>query len=409
MKLRDLPKAAKVYAKLLPFRLSGRLPSRRDLWLFHGAFEGNTKYLFLWLSLHRPDIRAVWLSSSRQTTRRLRRHGLAAETFPSGKAIELVARAGFHFVNDYGKKIPFRSSRSFLVSLWHGVGIKNIGIHREKNSGALYVDSIFRPNFLVASSRRHAERFANSFSLPLENCPILGTPRLDAAFDPMLKDKLADLDGQSNPDPFRDLTYLYVPTLRAGNRPFLREALPDLPRLDAILRERGATLYVKLHPKTLRLGQDGDHLQQLVHGLDRVRVWPEDVDLYGVLHSIDFLITDYSSTFADFLFAKPAGLILYPFDKARYEGADRSFHVPYELIEGERADDFDSLCRIVATGCGASIDNVSACARTRREFWDDNAGISSPRIVAFFENLDPQEQPGLAPFSANRPYPAPGR
>lgn len=398
MKLKDAPKAAKVYTKLLQFRLSGRFPARRRLWLFHGRFEGNTKYLFLWLSLHRPDIGAVWLTTSRPTVRRLRDHGLAAVAYPSVEAFRLLATAGFHFVTDYGKKIPFRSSRSYLVSLWHGVGVKNIGVNRAKNSGPLYVDSIFRPNFVVASSRRHAERFANSFRLPLKNCPILGTPRLDPAFDGELRSKASELEERPDPDAFRGIVYLYAPTLRAGNRPFLHRALPDLQRLDAILRDRDARLYVKLHPTTLLRGRDILYLRRAAKDLERIRIWPADVDLYGVLGSIDFLITDYSSTFADFLFAKPAGLILYPFDLAEYEGADRSFHIPYGLIEGERADDFETLCGLIAAGAGASESNALACDRTRQAFWDDNRGIASPGIVAFFDNLDPREPPGLAPL-----------
>ncbi|WP_152044885.1 CDP-glycerol glycerophosphotransferase family protein [Aureimonas psammosilenae] len=407
MRVRDIPKAAKVYFKLAEFYAAGRTTSDRRLWLFHGPFEGNTKYLYLWITIHRPDIRAVWIANSDALAKRLNNHDAKAVRYPSLDGIRLVAGAGFHFVNDYGKKIPFRSSRSFLVSLWHGVGVKNIGVTREKNSGPLYIRSIFRPNFLVAASERHSKRFAASFLLPRKNCPILGTPRLDVAFDPELHQLATAIDADVTRSDVSlrlgKVTYLYAPTLRAGNRPFIDRAFPHPNQLNDTLAQRDAVLYVKLHPNTIRAKTDIQRLRELADCYPRIKVWPEGADFYTAIPDIDFLITDYSSIFADFLFSKSSGLILYPFDRAEYEGADRSFHFPYELIEGVRADDFDNLCRIIEAGNGNSVEDREASARTRRAFWDENRGIASPRIVAFFSSLSPTVLGGLAPLADRGP------
>ena len=385
------------YRSLLRFHVSGLVRSDPKLWVFHGSFEGNTKYLFLWLTLNRPDVKAVWIATSRSIADAVRATGEVAYRYPSLRAIVALARARFHFSGGNGKSMPFRSSRSLLVSLWHGVGIKVIGVGKGRLREALYLKGIHRPNIFVAASKQHAERFAESFELPIANCPILGTPRLDCVLDHALarKSRSASTSSGSLDRQGFSALYLYAPTWREEAGSFLSEAFPEPERLDAALAKRDAVLYVKLHPATLLAKRETAALADLCRSGRRIRVWPADVDFYTVLDQIDCLITDYSSIFADFIYVKDRGLVLYPFDLARYS-ARRGFHVPYDLIDGVRADTFDRFCEAIASGSAEKAEAPSF-HRMRETFWGGLSGTSSPKIVEFVEGLDPHAHRGLAP------------
>ncbi len=367
----------------LAFRVSPLFPNDPNLWAFHGAFEGNTKYLFLWLTLHRPGIRAVWISRSRRTEKLVRAAGGKVCFYPLPAACKTLAAARYHFVSHRQTGIPFRSKKSRVVCLWHGAGIKTIGLNRDRSKPSGVTGSIFEADYFVAGSKKHAQRFAESFAVPLDHCPVLGTPRLDCAFDGQLGDR-ARRAGSLDRSGFRSV-YLYAPTWRESGRPFLKEALPEPGRLAAALAAQNAVLYVKLHPATLRLAPDTAWLAEMSRNHDCIRAWPAAVDFYTAINEIDCLVTDYSSIFADFIYVKDRGLVLYPFDLAAYQSRDRPFHFDYDEIGGARATGFDDLCRLIQSGLEPAPD--PSLIETRREFWDDHFGIASPTIADYFTAL----------------------
>src|SRR5690554_2985520 len=61
------------------YALSGLAPRSRKRWVFGTGgdlFAGNPKYLFLWISIHRPDIEATWITGSKEVRSLLAGHGL---------------------------------------------------------------------------------------------------------------------------------------------------------------------------------------------------------------------------------------------------------------------------------------------------------------------------------------------
>jgi len=66
---------------LVVYPLAGLWSRSATSWVFgdsSGLFMGNPKYLFLWMTLHRPDIRVAWLSKNPDTVRMLQRFGFQA-------------------------------------------------------------------------------------------------------------------------------------------------------------------------------------------------------------------------------------------------------------------------------------------------------------------------------------------
>lgn len=315
-------------------KLSPRDPLRWAFGAPEGRFEGNAKYLFLWLSLHPSRAKPVWITENRALARRLREHGLSALHKWSPEGMLAAARAGLFFVNDGGSDINFPlGNGARLFNLWHGVGLKNVRFGAQVGFNASVQARTANPWARVRAMRRFEQSdwvlatspemartfFARCFDLPLPRIPALGYPRLDPVLDDELKRLGASFEDYSVLERPAGVTrsLLYAPTLRHDKSDLLSAALPDLGRLSSALKAQDAELLLKIHPKT-RLH---DNWRGSLPA--NVRVLPSDLDLYPVLDRFDAIVTDYSSLFFDWIYARSEGVLLYPFDYQRYTATDR--------------------------------------------------------------------------------------
>lgn len=375
--------------------LSHLSPRSTRRWVFGtggDVFAGNPKYLFLWMSLYRPDIDARWITGSDATLRLLREHGLSAhKRWALGGIVAALRARVFVFANGLGDINPGLSGGAYQVNLWHGVGLKTTYLgykgasaefSSKQLSGALgrFKSRIFAPADIVATTSDFMQaHFAAQFQLPPDRCPQLGYPRLDCVADPPL-DALArtidaDLGFRLNPEKHREV-YIYMPTYRDTERPFVREALPDLARLSRVLAARDALLYVKLHPRTGEaIGEQHSN----------IRNWPTEIDFHTYLADFTGLITDYSSVLYDYFFARKTGVILYTFDFEDYTSTDRALLYPFEEnVAGVRVGSFDALCEALRQG--SALAEPVAAERVRDRFWGGSPTPSSPAVVKFVED-----------------------
>ena len=234
------------------------------------------------------------------------------------------------------------------------------------------------PDLLVATSAFTATHFANQFRLPLDRCPPCGYSRLDVPLDPKLRELVERVDGQrvrQLREEYPAEVYVYAPTYRDSARDFLKDALPDLERLNAVLEKRRALFYVKLHHRTA-----------VPHGwaAGRVRLWPRETDLYSAFAQIDGLITDFSSLHYDWIFHSNCGAMLYTFDQDEYERHDRNLLYPFdENVAGWQARTFDQLLDLIESG--RALEGHPDVPRVREKFWGDRRTPASPAIVAAIE------------------------
>lgn len=375
------------------FGLISRNPKQWAFYAGHG-FQGNPKYLMLWLGQNRPDIRAVWLAKTQADMDTLTRHGVPAVGRSSLAGYLAMARSGVHIFDGAANPSAFGLGKGALqVNLWHGSGIKNLEFEiktgpRAGKYGDMLKSRLIKatelhlatpPDAIIASSDFQAERLSRCFRLPKSRAPILGTPRLDIS----LFDNLSKVSSRFADYSFMDQlkgrdVLVYMPTFRDTNRPILTNAFPDLKRLDAALEARGAVLYIKLHPNTKEKIDDSFYTS--------IRTWPAGVDIYQVLARFKCLITDYSSILYDYIALHDSGVVIYDFDYADYTAKDRDFATDYESnIIGARAKNFEQFIGLIETGdCFGSLDS-ERLSRLRTRFWDGPLAPASPRIVTWIE------------------------
>ena len=94
---------------------------------YRGAFNDNTKYLFLYANEHITDRKVVWISTKQSTVKHIRSLGYEAYSVMSLKGLWYALRGKYWFVNSYSSDIAFcLAGRTKIVNLWHGVPMKAI-------------------------------------------------------------------------------------------------------------------------------------------------------------------------------------------------------------------------------------------------------------------------------------------
>lgn len=375
------------------YPLSGFSPRSPRQWAFgttHDLFAGNAKYLFLWMSIHRPDIRATWITGSRGVQQLLTANGYRARMRWSPGGMLDALRAKVFVFTHHVADVNLRMSRNaFRLNLWHGVGLKALYAGRAVRRRRIEIESRtllgrlrrwdWQPIHLITTSDMMQEHFASQFRRPNEICPQIGYPRLDMKFDEALAEASEALDrrlGFAFPRAFAEV-YIYMPTFRDSDRPFLVTALPDLERLSAILSDRNAVLYIKPHLRTN---------EPFPADWGNIRRWPDLIDFHTYLKDFAGLITDYSSVLYDYLFVRDTGAILYTFDLEEYMAEDRELAFPFEEnVAGLRVSTFDELCDTLAAGSALDPARFSDVPIIRDRFWGGSHAPASPAIVDYVQ------------------------
>lgn len=368
-----------------PIAKAARRSPRR--WAFGhpgGLFAGNSKYLFLWITLHRPDIEATWITDSDETFRLLKQAGLPVALRWSRDGVKAALHSDvFAFTHDPADVNLTLSPGAMHLNLWHGVGLKALHTgHKLARWPVSRLRSfVYVPyDMVVSTSDMMQAHFAAQFRLPPECAPQLGYPRLDVSIDPALAERAREIDRLAgfafNPDGHAEV-YIYMPTFRDSGRPFFADAIPDPDRLAQVLKGRDALLYIKPHPRTT---------DAIPSGHPRIRRWPDAIDFHTYLPDFTGLITDYSSVLYDYLFVNRSGAILYTFDHDDYVGKDRTLLYGYDdNVAGQRATTFEELCDVLRASPAPDAGELAKIDEIRDRFWGGSHRPASPAIIDYVE------------------------
>lgn len=313
-------------------------------------FFDNSKYFFLYL-VNNTNQKVYWLSNSAEEIARLKEMGLPVVKFKSFKGLWLTLRAKYFF-HHYGISQIDRILQygSVQINLWHGTPLKKIAydvvpkVNVKLNALASFLDKKGKTYCSSTSKFLSESILQHAFDLDETNMLNFGYPRND-----IMKLKGNDLLEfcnlyASNLLSYMEIckgkkVYLYMPTFRDDDEEYFTKANIDFNRLDKLMEDNNSVFFLKLHPLTKDVDIDG--YKNIIH-------MRNDIDIYPFLAVTDYLITDYSSIFFDFLMLD-RDIIFIPYDYDNYVANRELYFDYYKFVPGIIFNSFDSFMNGIET------------------------------------------------------------
>lgn len=359
-------------------------------WIF-AAWEGNkyddnSRYLFEYVSKSCSDIDAVWFSKKKEIVQYIRSLGYKAELIGSNESKEIQLKAGVAFytngLDDFGDICYFYGA--IIVSLWHGVPVKNIYYLGMKDNKLMLMktklkDEIFSwvyRDYTISSSDAASDIFANAFGIAKKKSILVtGFPRYDILFERVRAvDILPELKSAEG---YKYI--LYMPTYRKGDESSVQETI------DAICEDRELLNELKNHNYRFLVKP---------HYLSRVKVKQNIEELLFVtndggistqhfLSIADMLITDYSSCYIDYsITGKPIFIYTPDFDKYTSSvGIEKKWILP--LYRNNMISDYGVLKSNIL-GC---IHGDNSIGKDTTEYLNNVFYSKTIRDTCFCENV----------------------
>ncbi|MHA1626836.1 MAG: CDP-glycerol glycerophosphotransferase family protein [Candidatus Asgardarchaeia archaeon] len=242
----------------------------------------------------------------------------------------------FHFltsryiISSHGFPLyKYRNQVSIL--LWHGIPLKTIGLY-DKLGILDKIRVLFlgkKTNYFITTSSFTSKIFSRVFNIDMSKFIVLGQPRCDPLFK-RNGECLRIIKELFEKEPNGRIIF-YLPTFRRYDRGLCRrmvtELIEDESFRDFIIKNEILFLF-KPHPKDEGIFEKFSIEKNLKMVTDE-QLRSKKLTVYDLLAAVDILITDYSSTYFDFLllnrpivfyvpdfdeYSKRRGFILEPFD-----------------------------------------------------------------------------------------------
>jgi CDP-glycerol glycerophosphotransferase (TagB/SpsB family) len=378
------------------FFISFLIKRDKKKWVFgyKKQFKDNVKYLYVYLLNNHKEITTIWISSSRSLVKEMRRNDYPVYYKYSLKGLYHCLTAGIYFTVINSNYVNyFTSGGAKRVNLWHGIGIKAMAESKSTPADDSLISRICMPyayekyDLFLSTTPLLDQVFKKTFKLS-DNQIYHGIyPRCE--FMRQDKNLLADYIEMYENSLMRDLirrmksfdkVYIYMPTWRLNlGKKFLNYALPDLARVNEVLKKEKALLILKLHGSVSYNTFESD--------LENVVYMNPNMDLYPVLPFTDVLITDYSSIYYDYLLMEKKGVIIYDFDYESYIEKEFPFYVDFKkYTPGLHVCTFDELIGAFEKNDGFLLDEKSR-NWILAEMWGNYKLNSNEKLVEELKNL----------------------
>lgn len=295
---------------------------------------------------------------------------------------------------------PFKIKSSQIdVEFWHGIPLKRMGLmanntlrkDNQRNEKLWYTSA----DIVTSSSDLYESLMSACIAISTNKYQKLGFPRLDALKQPVIsKEKfLQDLFKTSDS---QAKIGIYMPTFRyeledksimkqieSGN--FFAFKDFDVQKLNDALKAQHQYLIVKLHPYEMKMFANFDSKFSNIAFMNNDYLFDNNYDLYELLGLTDFLMTDFSSIYFDYLHLDKPILFVTNFLE-QYEKTRGLLMGPYEEIApGKCVNSQDELL--------ATLDKMdSAEMQAKRKYWlklsDELSEDENCRRVCEFLKLD---------------------
>lgn len=253
--------------------------------------------------------------------------------------------------------------RQIYTCLWHGSPLKKICRLQDPVKNKYYLNNV---NFFIAPSSTYEEVYFQTFGAKWRQILHCGYPRCDQLFNQ--NDYLKKLC--INRSDFKKII-IYLPTFRQvanssvsdSSQDTFSDSIMDFTNYDNILgwnnyfNSIGILLIVKPHPAD-KMQLESMHFSNIII-MQNAKMAKDDIQLYGLLHHADALLTDYSSVFCDFMVLnRPIGFITDDFEEYN-KNRGFIFDNPLEYLPGvqiNKKTDFKQFCTDVVDGNDKSSD-----------------------------------------------------
>lgn len=264
--------------------------------------------------------------------------------YPSVRYYYVLATSGILINNQrFGVVTDFFIKRKgqIYVQTWHGTALKKIEKDAADALGERYIENAKRESKLwdlaISGSAYHTNTLKDSFWYSGKILET-GMPRNALFFSDTtrLKEKICKQYG-INPD---SRLFLYAPTFR-GQGKYDIYRLDIRPIIEALEKKFSGkwVFLVRFHPNMTGSPSYNSFFDFNSPDVADVSQYP---DMQELLATADILLTDYSSSFFDYLITgKPC--FLYAPDYAVYKNSDRGFYLDLEVLPFPFASDETQL------------------------------------------------------------------
>ena len=273
------------------------------------------------------DDNCVWIAETREGLGRIRSQGY--QVVPAFKKMELFRTllSCSDFVTSMTIPPWWKSKGQRVLFVDHGLPVgKSIGSFLQKME--------IKFDHVIAPSEFFRLIYAALYSLSPERVHVTGSPREDIIFHSSpakAREHIYELTHR-NPEDYSSVI-LYVPTFRDYDRNFLNRMLSLLKRNFFELMEKENILFlIKPH----LIGDAPSHAMNFGHSVlvDVGKMIRRGWTIYDFLRAIDLMITDYSSSWAEFLLLDEPIIFFLP-DLDEYREKRGLIYEPYtEWVPG---------------------------------------------------------------------------
>lgn len=159
----------------------------------------------------------------------------------------------------------------------------------------------------------------------------------------------------------------------------------ELFTLDALLQEKGVTLYFRPHPvqELSLIRKEELHNIQIA---DDDFLHREKITLYEMLAAAEALITDYSSVYYDFLLTeRPIGLTIGD-RKEYFKYYDCPFEDMKEAVKGSYIESFAELMNFVSQTAAGENPEAGTLAEMKKRYHAVQDGTSSEKVYHYLKD-----------------------
>lgn len=313
------------YSIQLPiYFLSFLFPRKKNIWIFGDRFgkryDDNSKFLFEYITNNEKEIKAIWITDKDEIVTRLRKEGKLCYKRWSlfGIFYSLRSKVGIVTFSRYDINSILMGS-AIWINLHHGTTIKKDFYNKTLKVRIInfLITHVFRfrstyYDYMVCSNKNpiFIKSFNKNFKILQNKFLLTGLPRNDFFYTNGNIKKV-------NSSFKRKI--LYAPTFRVLEREEDVDLFYtygwDTIRISNFLDDNNLELFIRPHPHLKIPSQLSKEINQFKNIIisDPLKLSPQEE-----LLETDFLITDYSGIYIDFLHLKRP-IIMAPFDIDNFE------------------------------------------------------------------------------------------